>query len=72
MVTLSDVSALSTRMTYLVGPNMKYLLSQLNRDSEQCKCAVEDFRSVHPDNLETTVGLADSAFVLMLATVCIV
>lgn len=63
MVNLSDVSPASTHMAYLVGSNRKYYFSQLHRDSDRCKRVVADFSSAHPDNHETTVGDADSAFV---------
>lgn len=50
-------------MAYLVGSSRKYYFSQLHRDSDRCKCVVADLSSAHLDNLETTVGDADSAFV---------
>ncbi len=63
MVNLSDVSSASTHMAYLVGSNRKYYFSQLHRDSDRCKRMVAEFSSAHPDNYETTVGDADSAFI---------
>lgn len=63
MVNLSDVSSASTHMAYLIGSNRKYYFSQLHRDSDRCKRIVENFRSTYPDNHESTVGGADSAFI---------
>jgi hypothetical protein len=63
MVNLSDVSPASTHMAYLAGSNREYYFSQLHRDSDRCKRLVANCSSAHPDNHETTVGDADSAFV---------
>lgn len=63
MVNLIDVSTASTHMEYLVGSNRKYYLSQLDRDSDRCRRAVRDHISAYPQSQETTVGVADSAFI---------
>lgn len=63
MINLTDVLPVSTHMEYLTGSNKKYYFSQPHRDSVKSRLAVKGFKSAYPENLETTVGVSDSAFI---------